>query len=155
MTPFRLLLHIPVPWVFVITYLIGVDLEYIVPLHSPIATAPGITPGGAVLFLIGLGFALRALLIFRRSRTTTVPGRASSQLVTWGPYRFSRNPMYIGLSIAYLGEAAILRQIWPVFLLPLTLCYLNWVVVPVEEAKLNEVVGEEYERYKASVRRWF
>jgi protein-S-isoprenylcysteine O-methyltransferase Ste14 len=91
---------------------------------------------------------------FRRARTTTVPGRASAALVTWGPYRFTRNPMYVGLILAYLGEAGMLHHLWPVILLPLVAAYLNWVVIPVEEAKLKEVFGDEYERYQRNVRRW-
>jgi protein-S-isoprenylcysteine O-methyltransferase Ste14 len=62
--------------------------------------------------------------------------------------------MYVGLTLAYLGEAGILHQTWPVILLPLTVAYLNWIVIPVEEAKLKEVFGDEYERYRAAVRRW-
>lgn len=65
---------------------------------------------GALLFLLGATIAGWGLVIFRRARTTTVPGRASAALVTWGPYRFSRNPMYVGLTLAYLGEAGLLRQ---------------------------------------------
>jgi protein-S-isoprenylcysteine O-methyltransferase Ste14 len=107
-----------------------------------------------MLFATGAAIAGWGWLTFRRTRTTTVPGRASSSLVTWGPYRFTRNPMYLGLTLAYLGEAGILRQTWPVMLLPLTVAYVNWVVIPVEEAKLKEVFGEKYERYRARVRRW-
>ena len=62
--------------------------------------------------------------------------------------------MYVGLVIAYLGEAAILHQVAPVILLPLTIAYLNRVVIPVEEARLREVFGAEYERYRNRVRRW-
>ena len=152
--PLRLLLRVPVPWVFVLTYLIGVGLEYVLPLHLDTAAFPGIWLAGVVLFSIGAVIAGWGLLTFWRARTTTVPGKASSRLVNWGPYRFTRNPMYVGLTLAYLGEAGILRQIWPVFLLPFTLAYVNWIVIPVEEKKLKEVFGEEYERYRAQVRRW-
>jgi protein-S-isoprenylcysteine O-methyltransferase Ste14 len=62
--------------------------------------------------------------------------------------------MYVGLVLAYVGEAGILRQIWPMLLLPLTVAYLNWVVIPVEERKLTEVFGEAYKQYQARVRRW-
>lgn len=62
--------------------------------------------------------------------------------------------MYVGLTVAYLGEAGMLKQVWPVVLLPLTIAYLNWIVIPVEEARLHEVFGEEYEQYQARVRRW-
>jgi protein-S-isoprenylcysteine O-methyltransferase Ste14 len=109
---------------------------------------------GAVLFIIGAAIAGWGLLTFRRARTTTVPGKASSNLVTWGPYRFTRNPMYVGLIVAYLGEAGILRQIWPVVLLPLTVAYVNWIVIPVEETTLRAVFGAEYDRYRARVPRW-
>lgn len=58
------------------------------------------------------------LVLFRKAKTTTVPGKLSGKLVTRGPYRFTRNPMYVGLILAYLGEAGLLKQIWPVVLLP-------------------------------------
>jgi protein-S-isoprenylcysteine O-methyltransferase Ste14 len=76
-------------------------------------------------------------------------------LVTRGPYRFTRNPMYVGLIFVYLGEAALLKQIWPVIVLPFMIAYLNWTVIPLEEAKLKEAFQDEYERYRARVRRWF
>jgi protein-S-isoprenylcysteine O-methyltransferase Ste14 len=145
---------IPVPWVFVLTYLAGVGMERVLPLHVPIEVLPGGSVAGGVVFVIGAAIAGWGLLTFRKARTTTVPGKASSQLVTWGPYRFSRNPMYVGLTIAYIGEAGILQQVWPMVLLPLCVAYVNWVVIPLEEGKLREVFGEEYERYRARVRRW-
>ena len=153
--PFRLLLHVPVPWVFILTYLCGVGLEFVFPdtVHSPETyTASSIL--GGILLAMGVLIAAWGWLIFYKARTTTVPGRASSKLVTWGPDRFSRNPMYVGLSLAYLGEAGLLHQLWPVFLLPLTISYINWIVIPVEEAWLKEVFALEYEAYCAKVRRW-
>jgi protein-S-isoprenylcysteine O-methyltransferase Ste14 len=152
--PLRLLMRVPVPWVFVLTYLVGVGVEYAWPTHMAMEALPSVSVAGGVLFVIGAAVAGWGLLTFRRARTTTVPGRSSARLVTWGPYRFSRNPMYVGLTLAYLGEAGILRQVWPVLLLPLTVAYVNWVVIPVEEGKLREIFGEEYERYRARVRRW-
>jgi len=50
--------------------------------------------------------------------------------------------MYVGLTIAYLGETLILRQVWPLVLLPLTLAYVNWVVIPLEQLKLSETFGK-------------
>jgi protein-S-isoprenylcysteine O-methyltransferase Ste14 len=153
--PLRLLLHVPVPWVFVLTYLCGVVLEFIFPrgFHSHWANRAGSVLGG-ILLATGLALAAWGWLIFFKARTTTVPGRASSKLVIWGPYRFSRNPMYVGLSVAYLGEAGLLHQLWPILLLPLTICYVNWVVIPVEESRLKEVFTLDYEAYCAKVRRW-
>jgi protein-S-isoprenylcysteine O-methyltransferase Ste14 len=152
--PFQLLLHIPVPWVFVLTYIIGAGLEHVWPLRAGHGMLPGISVAGGVLFGIGATIAGWGLLTFRLARTTTVPGKASSRLVIWGPYRFTRNPMYVGLILAYLGEAGFLKQVWPVILLPLTVAYVNWIVIPVEESKLREVFSDGYDRYRKRVRRW-
>jgi protein-S-isoprenylcysteine O-methyltransferase Ste14 len=62
--------------------------------------------------------------------------------------------MYIGLTLAYLGEAGLLKHVWPLVFLPLTLAYLNWTVIPVEESKLREVFPIEYREYCSRVRRW-
>jgi len=150
----RFLLAIPVPWVFVLGYLIGVFLQRAAPLPVGFPSLPGITFVGALVFTAGAALALWGLVTLHRARTTTVPGQRSSTLVTWGPYRFSRNPMYVGLTIAYLGEAGLLRHVWPIVLLPVILAYLNWTVIPVEEGKLHEVFGATYDRYRAAVNRW-
>lgn len=150
----RCLMAIPVPWVFVLAYLIGVGLEFgFSRSHSNLGAQPaGVI--GVVLFVAGAVLAAWGWLIFRKARTTRVPGQASTTLVTWGPYRFTRNPMYVGLAVAYLGEAGFLRQVWPVFLLPLVLAYLNWIVIPVEEERMLEVFGAAYEAYRTRVGRW-
>ena len=147
-------MHIPVPWVFVLTYMGGIGLELALRPNRQMESPRWIAVAGGVLFAIGAAIAGWGLVLFRNARTTTVPGRTSSRLVRCGPYRFSRNPMYVGLIIAYMGEAGILRQFWPLVLLPLIVAYLNWVVIPVEEARLMEAFGKEYEQYAASVRRW-
>ncbi len=147
-------MRIPVPWVFILMYLLGAVLEHLFPLYLHNGTRSGVIVAGGVLFAIGAVIAGWGWITFRVARTTTVPGQASSRLVNWGPYRFSRNPMYVGLIIAYLGEAGLLRQLWPSFLLPLIVAYLNWIVIPVEESKLKEVFAEEYDRYRGRVRRW-
>ena len=152
--PVRFLLHVPVPWVFVLTYLIGVVLERV--HHATISPAAALvsTTAGAGLFAVGAVIAGWGLVLFRKAKTTTVPGKLSGKLVTWGPYRFTRNPMYVGLVLAYLGEAGLLKQLWPAILLPLTIAYVNWTVIPVEEAKLEEVFPSAYQQYRSRVRRW-
>ncbi len=151
--PIRLLLHLPVPWVFVLVYLIGVAAEYFRPLHIG-GQVTYFTFAGGIILGIGAAIAGWGLLTFRMARTTTVPGETSSQMVTWGPYRFSRNPMYVGLTIAYLGEAVLLRQVWPALFLPLVIAYVQWIVIPLEESKLHEAFGDAYNSYRARVHRW-
>ena len=153
--PVRFLLHVPVPWVFVLTYLLGVALEHVLHRATSPTAASISTIAGAVLFAMGTVIAGWGLVLFRKAKTTTVPGKLSGKLVTWGPYRFTRNPMYVGLVLAYLGEAGLIKQIWPVVLLPLTVLYLNWTVIPLEEAKLDEAFHDEFGQYRLRVRRWF
>ena len=153
--PFRLLLNIPVPWVFVLGYLLGLIPQFIVPIiiHSQKAIKVIKISGGS-LFIAGAFLATWSLLIFRKARTTTTPGQTSNKLVTSGPYRISRNPMYVSLTLAYLGEAGLLVQLWPVIVLPLTLAYINLIVIPLEEEVLRRDFRGEYENYCLRVRRW-
>lgn len=152
--PFRFLLRVPVPWVFILVYLVGAGLERVMPTSVLRDNGRGSSITGAVLIALGAVIAGWGLGIFWKARTTTVPGQASAQLVMRGPYRFTRNPMYVGLTLVYLGEAGLMKQVWPIIVLPLMLAYLNWIVIPVEEAKLREVFGNQYEEYRTRVRRW-
>jgi protein-S-isoprenylcysteine O-methyltransferase Ste14 len=146
---------VPVPWVFVLTYLAGAGVERVLPAPArPAGILLASQVAGALLLATGLALATWSLALFRRARTTTIPGEVSSQLVTVGPYRFTRNPMYVALILAYLGEAGMLAHVWPVLLLPLTVTYLHRSVIPVEEARLLERFGERYAEYRATVRRW-
>lgn len=150
-----ILLRVPVPWVFVLTYLAGVGIETRFRRGGFFQDYKLLTPVGIVIFTLGAGLAAWGWLIFRLARTTRVPGEASTKLGRTGPYRLMRNPMYVGLSVAYIGEAAILHEIAPVVLLPLIIAYLNRVVIPIEEEKLHEVFGAQYEQYQEDVHRWF
>lgn len=153
--PVRWLMRIPVPWVFVLAFVAGLAVRKWT--HTGVIGGPAAVAGrdlGLVVFTAGAVIAGWGLTIFYGLRTTTVPGRCSRELVTWGPYRFTRNPMYVGLTLAYLGEAGILAQMWPLVLLPFVLAYLNWTVIPVEESRLQESFGAAYEEYRGRVRRW-
>jgi protein-S-isoprenylcysteine O-methyltransferase Ste14 len=149
----RSLMRIPVPWVFALAYLVGALLEHFVKLH--VDSVIDTHAAGVAIFAVGLIIALWAQVLFRSRGTTTVPGQKSVVLVTSGPYRLTRNPMYVGLALAYVGEAGILRQVWPLAFLPLVMVYVNSIVIPVEERRLRETFGPIYEIYCLKVGRWF
>ena len=152
--PMRWMLRVPVPWVFILVYLAGYAVERGQRFSLPEVVLRWSWVVGMVVFGAGLVLAVWGQVLFRTARTTTVPGRVSKELVTGGPYRFTRNPMYVGLSFVYLGEAGMLRQVWPVIFFPLMWAYLNWTVIPLEEGKLTEAFPQEYPAYQRRVRRW-
>ena len=148
-------MRIPVPWVFILVYLAGVAVQRVLPIAiSSSGLAWIVRLAGFVFIGIGLVFAFSALGIFRKTKTTTVPHETPSTLVTSGPYRFTRNPMYVGLTLEYLGVAGARLDIWPAILLPLLLAYINFIVIPVEEENLRGVFGDAYQEYGARVGRW-
>ena len=108
------------------------------------------------LLLVALGLALTAwgMLTFRAARTAIIPMRGASRLVDHGPYRFTRNPMYTGFTLIYLGAAAIMYSVWPLLALPVVVALLVRLVIEREERYLQEAFGRDYSEYRARVRRW-
>jgi len=147
-------MRVPVPWVFVLGYLAGAATHRVLPIDLPARALPASHIAGALLMIAGGVLAAWCLTLFRAERTTTVPGKASAALVTRGPYQYTRNPMYVSLTLMYLGEAGLLAQVWPLLPLAFVLFYLQHTVIRVEEARLREVFGDTYRRYCAAVNRW-
>ncbi|MEM9883768.1 MAG: isoprenylcysteine carboxylmethyltransferase family protein [Planctomycetota bacterium] len=109
---------------------------------------------GWVPILVGSGLCLAAASRFRRAATTIRPFRESAALVTTGPFRFSRNPMYLGLVLVLVGYAVIAGSATPWVVLPFFVAVIRRRFVAVEEAMLTDRFGEDYERYRRRVRRW-
>lgn len=150
-----LVMHIPPPLWFALAFLAGWGLQYLVPLR--IQSLKIVTASHAIgfgLLVCSALLALSSLGLFLLARTTFIPFARSSSLVTRGPYRLSRNPMYVSLVLAYLGFAGSFVQPWALILLPIPLAVLNWVVIPFEEARLRETFGSAYEGYCEKVHRW-
>lgn len=145
----------PPPFLFVIGFLVGWALDrywYALPLSRFAGSA--LKPFGFAAVALGVMLSAWGVITFRRARTAIVPHHSASQLVTHGPYRFTRNPMYTGSTIAYLGGSALLDSAWPVIVLPLVIIVLFQTVIAREETYLHDAFGSEYAGYVASVRRW-
>ena len=150
-------MRVPVPWVFILVYLAGVTVQHFLPIVIRLPSLASIIRVAGFVFVgVGIAIAFSALGIFRKTKTTTVPHETPSTLVISGPYRFTRNPMYVGLTLVYLGVAGTRNEIWPVIVLPLLLAYVNvnFLVIPVEEKNLRGVFGDEYQKYGERVGRW-
>jgi protein-S-isoprenylcysteine O-methyltransferase Ste14 len=96
-----------------------------------------------------------AILLFRSEGTEVSPTSSSNRkLVVTGPYRFTRNPMYLGLVTLTLGIAVWVGA-WPMFIVPFVVfATANWVHIRFEEAKMRRQFGADYNNYVGRVRRW-
>ena len=101
---------------------------------------------GWTLIAAGLLLALSAVSLFFRARTHLIPNRPANALVVAGPYRFTRNPMYVSLTTVYLGVCVLLQSLWALVLLPLVLVMIYRTVIAPEEAYLERRFGDLFAR---------
>jgi protein-S-isoprenylcysteine O-methyltransferase Ste14 len=109
---------------------------------------------GCVPLVLGALMSITAAAAFRRAATPVVPFEPSTSLVTGGWFRLTRNPMYLGLSLVLFGVALIDGSLGAFLPLPLFVGILHFRFIRGEEAFLEGIFGEQYRRYRASVRRW-
>ena len=102
-----------------------------------------------VLFLMVGAFAS-----FRNAKTSIIPNRPAAAIVTSGPFRITRNPMYVSMTLIYLGVTLWIDSIWPLVFLPIILFTVQRAVIAREERYLEAKFGEAYRGYKGRVRRW-
>ena len=111
-------------------------------------TGIGLDVVGFLVMFAGAG-------LFLRRRTAIIPFKPASALVTSGILGWTRNPMYLGMAIFYVGLAVLLNSLAALVLLPLVLAVVQTQVIAREEAYLERAFGDEYRAYKARVGRWF
>ena len=142
----------PPPLIYGGTFLIGYLLNLAYPTRvlptqlTYIVGWPLITLAG---FLVILG-----VWALRHAETPVDPYKSTTTLVLNGPFRFSRNPMYLSLTLLYTGLGVLLNLLWTILLLPVALAMMHYGVIVREERYLESKFGEEYRRYRAKVRRW-
>jgi protein-S-isoprenylcysteine O-methyltransferase Ste14 len=145
-------IFIPPPLYYAIGLAGGMAINAVVAL--PLGGRPATAVIGAVVATSGLALAFAGVTAVIRHRTTIVPHHPVATLLTGGAYRLSRNPMYTGLAIAYLGLALLLNSWWPLALLPLVIVAVRELVVRPEEQYLTRRFGQTYTDYQCRVRRW-
>lgn len=109
---------------------------------------------GLACLALAAAVGIAALVAFRRAQTSPQFGQAVSVLLRRGPYRFSRNPLYLALLAALLGFAFLLNNAWLAVGVPVLFSALDRWVVRREEQFLSALFGKEYESYRNQVRRW-
>ncbi len=145
-------MRIPPPLIYIAGYVGGLAVEAASPLSGlPPALALAAAAIGVAIWLTLDG---SAMLLFQRSRTSVVPMKPTTALVTTGPYRVTRNPMYLGMAFLYAGLGFAFGVIWALALLPVVLLIVDRQVIAREERYLEAKFGDEYREYKRRVRRW-
>lgn len=134
----------------------GLFIGYILDqaLHWPAITLAWFWPVAALLALAGLGLILWAALLMRRHRTTILPHRAATTLITHGPYAFTRNPIYLAFALLHLACALAQGSPGMALILPLVLYVMDRHVIAEEEAFHARQFGVAWEQYRQRVRRW-
>src|SRR6267143_6380406 len=138
----------PPPLVLVLGYALGYALQWLFPV-TLVATAGHRVWRGLGSGLVALGAVLMgsAVVAFRRAGTTPNPFKPTTAFVTQGPYRFTRNPMYVGWVFIYVGADLLARALWPLVLLPAVIFLMGRRVVALEEAYLERRFKDEYRAY--------
>ena len=139
------------PIIFLAAILLGVALNYAWPL--PFVPSPLRLLGALLVLCAVLLFGL-SLREFRAAGTSVRGSQRSTTIVRTGPYRFSRNPIYVSFVLLLMGLAVGLDNLWLVLTLIPAIAFIAVVVIPREERFLEQNFPEQYSSYKAAVRRW-
>jgi protein-S-isoprenylcysteine O-methyltransferase Ste14 len=152
LSPDHVQVILPPPVIFLGYLVSAVVLQWVVPLPTP-WTLPLRILGG-VLVMAGLVLCGSAFSEMMKAHTTPDPHQPSTALVTTGPYRFTRNPIYLGFLLIYLGFTSLAGTLWGLLLSPFLIGTITRWIIHAEEAYLGGKFKEEYQVYYSRVRQW-
>ena len=140
----------PPPLIFAGAITLGLVAEWVWPtmLH---AGAPSF---GVLLLAAGLVIAVMTVPRFRRAKTPVDPFHATRALIITGPFRFSRNPLYLSLALVHLGLGLMIGSLLVLIIALPAIAVMQWGVISREERYLEARFGDDYRAYKGRVRRW-
>lgn len=140
------------PLVYLSSIALGVVLQFLWPAPVlPRALTPGL---GVLVVLMAIGLLVSAIRTFRAAGTPIPANEPTTAIVRAGPYRFSRNPIYLAFSFLQLGIGLWANNLWVVLALLGSVAFMSLVVIPREERYLTARFPSDYLPYRASVRRW-
>ena len=145
--------HVPPPLIHLAAIGIALGMSAWFPLAwpmSPLLALPGI-----VLLLLSFGIAATAFRHFTRHDNPVAPNRPVSGLMETGPFRYTRNPLYLALALLHAGIGLVSANAWILLALAPTLLIVRYYAIAREEAYLMRRFGEAYREYQRRVRRWF
>ena len=134
-------------------FLVGLGLDWLYPLRFVPASIPNVWIG-AGLFVVAFAFAIWAITTIRKAGTAVETTQPTTAIVSHGPYRFTRNPIYTGMFLGLIGLAIGFNSFWILAMLVPFCLVIRYGVVAREEAYLERKFGAAYLGYKSRVRRW-
>ncbi len=138
-----------------IVYLVSILASFGLNAVWPVRVVPSaIEPIGELLILLAVALFVLSVREFRRARTPIRTRKPVMAVIATGPYRFSRNPIYLSFTLLQLGLGVWANSAWLVGMLIPTLVLMSYGVIAREERYMTQKFGEEYLRYRASARRW-
>lgn len=146
--------YIPPPVIYVAFFLSSIALQSLWPLHGPQFNSTYTVVVGWLFILFGFIFVFPALRCFVVSKNTVITMKPAHSLQTTGIYAYTRNPMYMGLLLAYTGIAFLKGNVWTFIVIPLLIAVVQLYVIKKEEHYLLRAFGEDYNAYRRRVRRW-
>lgn len=147
----QVLVRPPIAWASAV--IAGFVLDWL----EPLPFVPDDWPGGligAVIFVLALALAVWAIDTMTRAGTNVPTNRPTIAIVEWGPYRFTRNPIYLGMFGGLIGLAIAFDNLWLLLMLVPFALVIRYGVVAREEAYLERRFGDAYRGYRQRVRRW-
>jgi protein-S-isoprenylcysteine O-methyltransferase Ste14 len=140
------------PFVYLVSLSLGAVIQLVTPL--PLLPATLAVSAGPPLVVVALALLLYSAATFRAAGTPVPARKPTTVIVRTGPYRLSRNPIYLGFSLLQLGIAIWVNSVWLLTTLVGAVALMHCVVIPKEERYLERKFGAQYMDYKAAVRRW-
>jgi protein-S-isoprenylcysteine O-methyltransferase Ste14 len=140
------------PFVFLSSLTSGVVIHLAMPL--PFLPGTLAVPLGVPVVAVAIALFSYSVAKFRAADTPVPARKPTTVIVRTGPYRFSRNPIYLAFSLFQLGIAIWVNSVWLLATLVGAVALIHYVVIPREERYLERKFGAQYLDYKASVRRW-
>jgi protein-S-isoprenylcysteine O-methyltransferase Ste14 len=145
----------PPPLIFFGFIILGFVIEFFLPLRI-ITPAHAIDARmiGVILLIAAVALFASAVGTFRTAGTSVIPMKPTTALTFLGPYRFTRNPIYLAMAVATAGIALIANAVWPLLMVPFLMVALTYTAILREERYLAMKFGEPYTTYTSRVRRW-
>jgi protein-S-isoprenylcysteine O-methyltransferase Ste14 len=143
----------PPPLIFLAGFLVGLGLKWLWPTDV-FAGLPAVEPIGMIFAFAAAALALWGFVTLRRGGTNVDPRYPTHAIVSTGPFRFSRNPLYLAMAMLSLGASLFFHVDWAILTLVPVLIVLNIGVISREERYLEGKFGEQYLEYKKKVRIW-